>query len=132
MYYRFPIRKVTPVVCGFRAYMKPRYKWLEKLMRVLRLLVDDYDPIMMDRYETVDIAEGDVLRVIRKAMTEMMRRGCDRPKRIYIGEEYFSHLMSHDATLQIGDPIKWPQKIYGMDVVLTPYLETFLPVWESD
>lgn len=133
MRYTFPIRRATPIVAGWRAYKRPRWKWLEKLLRKCRLLIDDYDPITMDRYETIDIASDDVLQVCREGMNDLMRLGCDRPTRLYIGQEYFEHLMTADAVMRMNGPIVWPVRIFGCEVVVTPYLEQgFLPVWEND
>lgn len=130
MYYRFPVMKRHIVTCGFRAYSKPRWKWLEKLMRRCFLLVDEYDPITKDAYETFDICDTNVQEVLRKGMMMTCREAHIKPTRVYIGREYFQDLCQ-SLENNLHHEIKMPFRVWGVEVVVTPYLEGFLPVWEG-
>lgn len=131
MKYRFPVLNATQVVAGYRTYMKPRWKWLEKLMRKCRLLVDDYDPIMRDTYETFDITDDDVMMVLRRGLSEVARYRYEKPSCIFIGVEYFDALC-RDMGTKLNKQIMMPFKAYGARIYVTPYLEGILPVWEDD
>jgi len=131
MLYRFPIVKHNRVVRGFNNHRKPKYKWLAKLLERLRLMKDDMEPVYLDSYETVDISDSDILNVYRIGMHKVMCGAPYKPPtRVYVGREYFHHLMNHKTVVALCEPIKMPFKIYGVEVVVTPYLEGFLPVWE--
>jgi hypothetical protein len=109
-------------------YDVPRWRWLRWVMSKLRLLRTSTYVDYKDTYSIVTISSDTVLDVLRQGLWDIQKIRHERPKRIYIGHKYFDQLMKDDRLLR--EPITWPVKIYGCEIIATPYLEGILPVWE--
>jgi len=142
--YTFPVLKETSTKSLMRikdpSYDVPKYKWLTWLLRKLGWLKSSYYPNYTSTFTRIDISSHQMLDVLTRGLSEIRRAQFERPKRVYVGFDQFDGLMKDERMKDIGNvrhsaslnPFTWPVKVYGTEIIATPYLDGVLPVWEGE
>jgi hypothetical protein len=133
-HYKFDVFKSisTSIVYPLGAeYDVPKYKWLKWLLGKLGWLEQSQYTHRFDTVSRVTISESSILDTLRRGGYELRKMRFHPPTRIYIGHEHFDTLMQEvNAKNTLFTPITYPIKLYGIEIVATPYLEGILPVWD--
>lgn len=113
-------------------YDVPKYKWLRKLLKRLGLLKRSHYYHYYETYETVTISAPRMRGMIRQFMNSIARNRHPQPTKLYIGRLGYRMLTDELYADRITSQISWPVKVYGMEVIITPYLDNtkFLPVFD--
>lgn len=110
-------------------YDVPKYGWLRWILKLLRLSkpLDYIQP--GTTCESFTVNGTSLLDVIRQFMTEVRRDGHKMPTKLYIGHDGYHKLVKDRGII---DQTIWPRRIYGMEIILTPYLDgkSFFPVFD--
>ena len=113
-----------------QGYDVPKYKWLRKTLKWLGLLKTSYHQECFDSYKRFTISSPHLRGLIQNFLREIARTTHIRPTKIYIGSYAYERLIQ-EAHL-VHTQIVWPVKIYGIEIVLTPFLDglEFFPVFD--
>lgn len=129
--FRFPMKRVQ-VFDLDQGYDVPKYVWLRKSLKLLGLLKRSVYFHRYDSYETVTISSTRMKDLIHQYLHETMRTNFQSPTKIYVGHAGYSQLMDETYADKISEPVSWPWKVLGIEIVLTPFLDgvKFLPVFD--
>jgi len=129
--FRQPVQQCRVINLG-EGYDVPKYTWLRKLLKRLGLLKQSHYCHYYDAYETVTISAPRMRGLIQQFMDSIGRSCHQRPTKLYVGKLGYQMLTDEMYADPIVREFCWPVKVYGMEVILTPYLDNtkFLPVFD--
>lgn len=129
--FRQPV-DVTKCISLNDSYDIPRYKWLRKLLKRLGWLKQSYYMHHFSTYETFTISAPRLRGLIQQFMHQIQRTTYQSPTKIYVGEMGYRQLMEDFRKELLCTEVSWPVKVYGAEIIFTPFLDgvEFLPVFD--